>query len=87
MIYSDRSQPLTSERSNGTSIASNNVFQFKSSALQQSKPPSGEAQAVVPALEVTAQSLDLFNHHERVESHSLDVTEYEQLMDFHKRME
>ena len=38
-------------------------------------------------MEITAQSLDLFNHHERVESLSMDVTEYEQLMDFHKRMD
>ena len=38
-------------------------------------------------MEVTALSLDLFNHNDRAESVSLDVTEYEQLMDFHKRME
>ena len=41
----------------------------------------------MPVHDVTAQSLDLFNHHERVESISMDVTEYEQLMDFHKRMD
>ena len=43
----------------------------------------------IPAHEVTAYSLDLFNHHERVESGSLsmDMTEYEQLLDFHKRMD
>ena len=41
----------------------------------------------MPALEVTAQSLDLFNHQGGVESLSMDVTEYEQLVDFHKRMD
>ena len=42
----------------------------------------------LPAFEVTAQSLDLFNH-ERVESHnlSMDPTEYEQLNEFTKRMD
>jgi hypothetical protein len=42
----------------------------------------------IPAHEVTATSLDLFNHHERVEStYSMDQTEFLQLMDFHKRMD
>lgn len=52
-----------------------------------------KAESVLPAHEVTAMSLDLFNYVQRdgsqgrVDSMSMEQTEYEQLMDFHKRMD
>ena len=56
--------------------------------MQFSNEEAQRAQEIIPAHEVTNQSLDLFNGGDRgVESMSLEITDYEQLMDFHKRMD